>query len=197
IEAVGNCCETFGGSEHVLLVAAIKMNACDFFVVAGDEIALAAGRASKVMTAMPADSDALAFFPICDSGARFIDDTGHFMARNARILNAREDAVLCEVVAEANAAGLDFDANLSGAGLGDVALNDFKIAASLWNPDRFHFCHENLPFEGGFTDDSMRADGGAMQISSKYELSRGANIPPNASGESFQSVMTATCDEPE
>jgi len=124
------------------------VNARDFFVEAGDEVAFAARWTREVVTTVPTDADALAFFPICDSRTVLVYDTGDFMARNTWILNAREGAILREVVAEADAAGLDFDANLSGAGLGDVALNDFKIAASLWNLDRFHFCHENLPFEG-------------------------------------------------
>src|SRR5262249_23085754 len=126
-----------------------------FLVKAGDEIAFAARGTREVVTAMPADAHPLAFFPICYAGAELVHDAGDFMAGNTRILNAREDAVLCEVVAEANAAGLHFDADLARTGLGNIALDNFKIAAGFRNLDCFHFHHETLPFEGGLTAISM------------------------------------------
>src|SRR5215470_13958394 len=63
IQPVRDCREPFGGSEHVLLIAAIKVDPRNFLVVARNEIALATGRAGEVVTAVPADADSLPFFP--------------------------------------------------------------------------------------------------------------------------------------
>src|SRR5690242_2948482 len=87
IQALGNCGEAFGRSEHVLLVAAIEVDTRDSFILAGDEIAFAARGAREVVAAVPSDSNALAFLPIGDAGAGFINDAGDFMAGNARILD--------------------------------------------------------------------------------------------------------------
>src|SRR5258708_27824906 len=82
IQAVGNCGESFGRSEHVLLVAAVEVDPGDFFILAGDEITFAARGASEIMAAVPSDSDALAFLPIGDARAELVDDAGNFMAGN-------------------------------------------------------------------------------------------------------------------
>jgi hypothetical protein len=113
----------------------------DSFILAGDEIALAARGASKIMAAVPSDSDALAFLPIGDARAGFVDDASNFVAGNTRILDAGEYAVFGEMVAETDAASLDLDTHLSGAGLGDFTFDQFKIAACFRNLDSLHFCH--------------------------------------------------------
>jgi len=144
IQAVGNCGEPFGRSEHVLLVAAVEVDPGDSFILAGDEIAFAARGASEVVAAVPSDSDALAFLPIGDARAGFVDDAGNFVAGNARVLDAGENTVFGEMVAETDAACLDLDTHLSGAGLGDFTFDEFEIAASFGNLDSLHFWHENV-----------------------------------------------------
>jgi len=131
IQAVGNCGESFSRSEHVLLVAAVEVDPGDSFILAGDEIAFAARGASEVVAAVPSDADALAFLPIGDAGAGFVDDAGNFVAGNARILDAGENTVFGEMVAETDAASLDLDTHLSGGGLGISRSTSSKSPPAL------------------------------------------------------------------
>jgi hypothetical protein len=140
-ESIRNCGDGFGLGDHVLLIPAIIVNAGNSFVRAIDEITLAACGAGKVMSAMPADSDALAFFPMGDARAGLVYNSGDFVAGDARVLDTGEDAFLGDHVAVTDAAGLNLDSDLACAGLGDVALDHFKITARLWDDDCFHFCH--------------------------------------------------------
>jgi hypothetical protein len=78
---------------------------------------------------MPADTDPLAFFPCGDARADLVDHAGHFVTRDTRVLQARPMAFLHKYVAMTNPAGLYFDANLVGAGCGDLSLDDFKSPA--------------------------------------------------------------------
>src|SRR5438128_8925915 len=141
VEAVRNCCETLGWSEHIFLVTAVKMDARDSFVRAGDKVAFPACRASKVMAAVPADADSLAFLPVRDTRAGFVNNACNFVAGHARILDARKNAVFRQMVAETNSAGLHLDAHLPSTRLRNFALHNFKVAARFRHLNRFHFCH--------------------------------------------------------
>ncbi len=117
------------------------MDARNSFVRTVYEIALAACGAGEVVTAMPADADAVALLPGGHPRPWFVHYARNLMAGNARILNARERAVFHKMVAEANAASLHFNAHLPGPGLWNFALNNFKIAARFGNLHYFHFRH--------------------------------------------------------
>ncbi len=80
----------------------------------------------SAMTAVPADSHALAGFPLRDTRAHGIHDPDHFMAGHARILQAGPVAFLDQRIAVADATGLDFDPHPAGARLGNFTFNDFK-----------------------------------------------------------------------
>ena len=121
-ERIGHGSDGFCGSEHVVGVATVIADAGDFFVNASNEVAAAASRTSSVVAAVPADADALAFFPNGDAGPDFVDDAGNFVARRTRINDARE---------EADAAGLDADADMSQGRLRDFALLQLEIGTGL------------------------------------------------------------------
>jgi len=59
---------------------------------------------------VPADSYPLALAPTHNIGADSINDSGDLMSRDARVLDAWEDAVLDYRVAMADTTRLDFDA---------------------------------------------------------------------------------------
>src|SRR5260370_34518822 len=63
VKTLGHCGKRFHGSDHVFLIAAIEADSANFQVAAMGEISAAAREASAVLAAVPADADALAFFP--------------------------------------------------------------------------------------------------------------------------------------
>src|SRR5437870_4583752 len=189
IQAVGDRGESFGRSEHVLLVAAVEVDPGDSFILAGDEIAFAAGGASKIVAAVPSDSGALAFLPIGDARAGFVDDAGNLVAGNARVLDAGENAIFGEMVAETDAASLDLDTHLSGAGLGDFTFDKFEIAASFGDLDCLHFWHE----KSAFRMDGVAAIGcssrGARYQESAWDGFRRRESAARGKRKSFQMVI--------
>jgi len=117
------------------------MDTSPFFVDAVDEIPAAAIDTGEVVPAVPADADLLSFFPGGDVGADFVDDAGDFVARDARVLNPRHQAVFDEVIAGAHAASGDFDADLAFAGRRDIAFFDLEIGAGFGDYGYLHFRH--------------------------------------------------------
>ena len=116
-----------GGSHHVIRITAVEGNAGYLERhLATKEIAAAAGIAMTTMTAMPANAHALARFPLRDTRAHGIHDPDDFMARHARILQARPVTFLDQRIAVADATGLDFHPHPAGARLGNFTFNDFK-----------------------------------------------------------------------
>jgi hypothetical protein len=71
--------------EHVLGVAAVIAEAGNFLLRAIGEITATAEEAGAVVSAMPADADALALLPVSDAGSEFGDDSGNFVAGGARV----------------------------------------------------------------------------------------------------------------
>jgi hypothetical protein len=149
IERIGHRGESFDGGDHVFGVATVEMKAGDFLLGAIREIAAAAKKAGVVLPAVPADSYALTLLPIGDSRAELGDYTGNFVAGTARVGQTGPESVLDEVVAEANAAGLHADADLTWAGLGDFAFLEFEVRAGFGDDGDFHFWHGQIPWIGG------------------------------------------------
>src|SRR5262249_56265133 len=83
------------------------------------------------MTAVAADADTLPLFPLRNTGTHGIDDAGHFMSWNARILNSGPRAFLGENVTVANATGLHLIRTCRSLGFGISRSTIWKSAPGL------------------------------------------------------------------
>jgi hypothetical protein len=135
IEAIGNECESVGWSDDVVGIAAVEGNSGDLAVFAEDEIAAAAGRTVITVAAVPTEAYALAWLEERHIGADRIDDAGDLMAGNARILDAGPITELGQRIAVADAAGLNPNANVAGAGIGKFSCDELKRSAGGGNLD--------------------------------------------------------------
>jgi hypothetical protein len=99
--------------------------------LAGNEVTTTARIAVPAVSAVPADSDPLAWCPPGDACPDRIDDSGDLMSWDPRVLDARPDSLLCKEVAVADATRLNLDAHEPSPGLWDVAFNELKGAFRL------------------------------------------------------------------
>src|SRR5258708_25863877 len=144
VEAIRHCGERFHRSDHVFLIAAIEADSANFRVAAIGEISAAAREASAVLAAVPADADALAFFPAGDAGADVIDHAGDFVSGGAGILSAGPVSFFYEAVAVTDAASLHANAHVPRARIWNVALLNFEICARLGYDGDLHLWHKGF-----------------------------------------------------
>ena len=130
-----------GGGDHVLAVAAVIRDAGDLAAHAGEELAAAAVVAIPAIAAVPADAHPLARLPAGDAGADRVDHPGHLMAGNPRVLNSREQPLLRERIAVADAASLHLDPHRPGTRLRDRPLHDLKRALRAGDLRNTHHRH--------------------------------------------------------
>jgi hypothetical protein len=140
-EIVGDGGNRLGGRDHVFLVTAVMADAGNFFELAIDEIAAAAGIAGETMATVPSDSNALAGFPVGNVSADGVDAASNFVSRDAWILDAWPIAFLYQRIAVADAAGFDFNSDLAAAGLRNISFDEFEITAGFADLDNFHSRH--------------------------------------------------------
>ena len=146
-QLIGNCGQRCRRGHHILGVPAVEIEACDFAVDAHRKIAAPALLAHETMSAMPAHANALTFLPFNDVVADRIDASADFMPRHTRILKPGPQTLFDEHIAVANAACLDFHANLPSARLRDVAFHQFPICTGFADLRRLHFrIHKMPPF---------------------------------------------------
>src|SRR5271154_52887 len=75
---------------------------------------------------MPAETNTLAGLDERNVETYGVDDSGDFVAWDAGISNPRKETFLRDHIAVADAASLDADAHMAGAGLGKFLLDDFE-----------------------------------------------------------------------
>ena len=124
-----------GGAMRMLLVGLIACGQVSDRPVPVD--------AAEPDATVPTDTDALASLPFGDQFTQFIDDADDFVSWDAWILYAWPQALFCEHVTVADAAGLHLDADLSHTWLRNRALDDLKICTRLRNLRHFHWCYGN------------------------------------------------------
>jgi hypothetical protein len=81
-----------------------------------------ATRTGAIVSAVPADTDAIADSKASDAFAKCIDNTNHFVTRNARQFHAWPQCIDDKVIALANATGLHANADLASTWLGRWAF---------------------------------------------------------------------------
>jgi hypothetical protein len=95
------------------------------------------------MPAMPSNPDSLSRCPSENTGSDRIDDSGDFVPGDSGVLNAGEGPFLCERVAVAYAASLNFDSYRSGARGRDFALDKFKGSFRVSDLHTTHLGHRS------------------------------------------------------
>jgi len=82
---------------------------------------------------VPTEADTLAGREERHIGGDGVDDSGNFMAGNAGVGDSGKDVVFGDCIAVADAAGLDANAHMARAGLGELFLHQFKGSAGGGN----------------------------------------------------------------
>ena len=144
-EALGHPCQRLDWRDHIFLVTAVVADPRDSLLLAIDEIAPSAGRASVVLPAMPSNSHALARLPGSDPRPNLVNHSDHFVAWHARIYQPRPCVFLHKLVAVADATCQHSHANLSCPGNRHFPLNDFECPTGLADLCRLHRFHVISP----------------------------------------------------
>jgi len=76
---------------------------------------------------VPADADALAFFPFRDTRAGLIDHAGDLVSWNTWVRYTGKEAFFCYHVTVADATGKYTDPHVSRTGFRNFTLHDFEI----------------------------------------------------------------------
>src|SRR5262249_27268983 len=76
--------------------------------------------------------------------ANLVDHSSHLVTRDTRVVQSGPVAFFHKQVAMTDPTGLHFDANLVGAGCGDLALYDFELPSRRMNLNRGHLRHVGL-----------------------------------------------------
>jgi hypothetical protein len=135
---VGHGRNRFGWDDHIFRVSAVKADSGNLFKLAENELTAAAGIADKAVSAMPADTHALAGLPLRYIGANHVDAPGNLVARNARVLQPGKSRLLDDGIAVTDTAGFYFDPDLGAARLRDRTLNDFEVSTRFADLCGFH-----------------------------------------------------------
>jgi hypothetical protein len=85
------------------------------------------------VSAVPADANALSFFPRGNAVADLINDAHDFVPGNAWIFNSGQHAFFREHIAVTHATGLNFNAHFASAGFGNLTFHDLKGTAGFAN----------------------------------------------------------------
>jgi hypothetical protein len=131
--------------DHVVTVASIVGDARYLAPLAGKKITTATGLAAPTIPAVPTNADPLALGPTHDASANCVNESGHLMSRNSRILNAGEGPLLYQRVAVADATRLYLDAYLPRSWLWNFSFDKFKGTIRLSHLYDTHLRHIFLP----------------------------------------------------
>src|SRR5262249_23700693 len=124
VEPIGDARHRLGRDDRVLSVAAVEGDTRHLAVLAVDEVSPPARPALETMTAVPTHPHAIADLPGADVGADRVDAASDLVARHARKPETGIAAQARDRVAVTDAAGFDFDADLSAPRVAHVELDD-------------------------------------------------------------------------
>ena len=140
-EVIRYGCQGLEGRDHVIGIAAVVGNPGNQEVYTGDEVAAPAGLAMAAMAAVSTDADALAGFPFGHVRSECIDHAGDLVSWDTGVTNARPASFHGERVTVTNPAGLNFDADMTGTGLRNIAFHHLEGPGCVGNLNCSHFRH--------------------------------------------------------
>src|SRR5207253_3606009 len=130
--------------DHVFGITAIEINPGDFPTYAHGKISAPASITDQIVSAVPADTHTVAFFPLSNIGADSIDAAGDFMSRHSRVLKSRPETLFNQSIAVTDSACFHFHANLPGGRFGYIAFYQFPTSTGFPDLRRFHLvAHKN------------------------------------------------------
>ena len=94
---------------------------------------------------MPTDADTVPLIPVIHANSDLVDCPGDFVPRNARIRDAREQALFRHHITVANSASLDANPDFSRPRVWDLALNNLEISPGSRYLNSFHLRHSASP----------------------------------------------------
>ena len=95
------------------------------------------------MASMPANSDTLAGLPSYDTLTNSIHDSDDFMSRNARVLNAWNNPLLCKRITVTNSTSLHLDSYRSRTWLREFTFHNLKWSVRLRDLNCAHCWHNS------------------------------------------------------
>ncbi len=134
-------CQRLHGSHHVLLVSPVIADAGNFQIPAIAKISAPARQTRAILAPVPSNTDTLSLLPLGNIGTHFIDDAGHLMSGNARILNSGPCALFREHITVAHTTGLHLDPHVSCTRLRNLALDDLEISSGTGDLRYLHRCY--------------------------------------------------------
>src|SRR3989442_963411 len=111
-----------------------------------DEIPTTTWVTVTAVPAMPAHTDPLALLPRCRARADLVNDAGHLVACDARVLQPRPMSLLHEHVTMTDPTGLHLEAHLVRPRRRHLSLDHLEWAARTTNLHRSHLCHRQASF---------------------------------------------------
>jgi hypothetical protein len=134
--------QRFGARDGVIGIAAVAGDAGDVGGrLAGEELAPAAVIAIPAISAVPAETGALAGRPSGHAGADCIYNPDDLMSWNPRVRYTRKVSFLGQRIAVTDSASLHLDSYRSRAGIRDLPFHDLKGSAWAGNLHRAHLRH--------------------------------------------------------
>src|SRR5579864_4623431 len=79
---VGHRSDSLSTDDHIFGIAPVEVDGSNFFVLAQNEVAAAAGIALKAVAAVPSHTNSLPGLPQCDVGTDRVDASGDLVARD-------------------------------------------------------------------------------------------------------------------
>lgn len=127
VEAIGDAGDGTEWSNDIVGIAPIEMNPRNQHILAGHEVAATTRLAMAAIAAEPADANTIAHLPFGRGGiSESVNDARDFVAGNSGKLDTRPDAFDGDDIAVTDAAGIDPDADLAAARIGDRAFDEFE-----------------------------------------------------------------------
>src|SRR5271157_1418219 len=144
--------------DHDFGIPAVRRESRYTLVLAVDKVTAAAGLAAEAGAAKVTDPDPLINFPAGNTVAHRVDFSDHLMPGDARIYNARQEALHSHNVGMTNAARLNSYADLPDSRLQEGLLSNAKSVRRRYFNSLVRIPHLSLLCVSLLTPSRTRAD---------------------------------------